>query len=536
MSVPFPGKVWATTIPATPGDPAAVALARAEAASNPGDVKTLLSLAQTLPESDLAEALATIDQALQLAPENPAAHELRAVHLVKAGRFKEALEAANHLVRIAPQTAMAHAYLAQAEAGLGNRRAALAALHRAWELEPSLDYAAFQILELQIEANADAEVETTLEKLRTHFPGPRAMLVELRYRRTKRDKEAGLRVWEKMIVAPECDGGSLLAAVAILQQAGWADEGAQRIEAALGNPAIHKECGTAYTTLLAFVRHPEIETRVRAVPANTPVGVAARLAWLAVLGEKKRGKELAKLLRFESAGLRANPELWAATGAALLGCGEHRKAGNWLGGWKKRKDLTAAVLQPVAKAMRSDRRNAEARAASELALTLPRDASWNFHHAWLALDSALGKKLELWRKHRDATVREEVNAYEKALLVVSRCVADVLSAPQEERAAIFDRCRKKMRAEDYVVHYHAPDFSHSMLHAISLMAVESGTKYTRTQWLKSLPDVSHRTRERVDPVNIWEKNSTYVVLILGTIGWILWRSFGAKLLSHMLEK
>ncbi len=430
-------------------------------------------------------------------------------------------DAARQFVRLSPHNPSAHAYVAQAELSLGNRDAALAALHRSWESDPSFEYPAYKILEMQIEAKNDAQVEATLQKLHTHLPGARTLLGELQYRRTKSAKAPVLEIFEKLLFAPEPSGTALQAAGNVLREEGWAAEGAASIAASLNKPGLHEEAGGCYAMLLNAAQDPRCSARIRELPAETPVGHSAWAAWLSILARKNQPGRVVDFVKAERKPLRSRWELWAAAGSALVNCGEVDEAGEWLKDWREWKGASAWALQVVALAMRCLEKNAEAQAASARAVTLPRDGTCNFHHAWLALDGALAKRLDDWKAHRESLSHDQITNYEKTLLVLARCVVDVASAEPPERKKVFERCLRKLRSPDYVEHYGYRDVSAHAFNAVRTMASDAGVQYSRSKWLSSLNQSS-------DPRMPWGMYVIYILLVIIVIVILIQEFFGAK--------
>lgn len=120
--------------------------ARRLTASKPGEARSWLVLEQVLDgEAEQDEALAALEQAIQLNPRSIEAHSRRAVRLAVAGRVEEALEACRPAIWGDSPPSELEARAAWIEWRSGNPEEAIARMERALEASPRM-YGEWQVL------------------------------------------------------------------------------------------------------------------------------------------------------------------------------------------------------------------------------------------------------------------------------------------------------------------------------------------------------------------------------------------------------
>ncbi|MET9700457.1 tetratricopeptide repeat protein [Streptomyces sp. NPDC006529] len=148
----------------------AAALAGARLAQHPDDARALILLARCRRSlGDLPGALACVDDALRVAPDDTYAWLVRVDTLVRLGRFAEAEEAAHRCIALSPHFWGGHHCLAvvlEQSRQRGRRHEAYLAARRATELEPQAASAHFMVgllaHRLGDRATARLAYETTL--------------------------------------------------------------------------------------------------------------------------------------------------------------------------------------------------------------------------------------------------------------------------------------------------------------------------------------------------------------------------------------
>lgn len=107
-------------------------------AADPSNVDTLGTLARCHEAADdNAAMLDAASRATAAGPDEPWAHQLRGVALLRLDRSREALDEADTAIRLAPEHWFGHILKGLALANLGQRRAGLAAVHHAARLAPN---------------------------------------------------------------------------------------------------------------------------------------------------------------------------------------------------------------------------------------------------------------------------------------------------------------------------------------------------------------------------------------------------------------
>jgi tetratricopeptide (TPR) repeat protein len=417
-------------------------------------------------------------------------------------------DAAQQLVRLNPRGAMPHAYLAQAEERLGRRPAALAALRRAWDLDPAYEYAAFAIFDAQCEKGHAPSVEDTLQRLRLHIPGTRTLAAEVRWLcRCKKRKDAVARFAELASV-PEADGTWLRVAADDIMKQGWQVDAAVALLPALERPGVNPEAGYVFARIFAAAKPGDAEIRIRAIDGTSPAGRRARVGLLEILGERRDVKGLLSAMGKERDLLHSHTDTWGSAGYAFVACGEYAEGEKWIAGWREREGVEAWMLGNVAWLLRCRGHDEQAVDASRRALTMPRDGTFNMHHAWLALDAALAERTDEWKQHRDSVAHDQVQPFERTVLMLARAIVDVQQAPASERGEAFATWRENLRATEHRGHLMAPPLDSCMMRALKLMSRLSGTEYHWDRWVRKAQrraarEVPHHApKERRIPVGV----------------------------------
>ncbi len=105
-------------------------------------VLRLLAYCQLRSERESEQALLTIDRAIELEPNDPDSHVIRALVLVDRGEVKPALEAADRAIELEPEAAMGYSVLAQAHMKAQAWAAAETAAKMALAIDPDEEMAA----------------------------------------------------------------------------------------------------------------------------------------------------------------------------------------------------------------------------------------------------------------------------------------------------------------------------------------------------------------------------------------------------------
>jgi tetratricopeptide (TPR) repeat protein len=173
----------------------------------------------------------------------------------------------------------------------------------------------------------------------------------------------------------------------------------------------------------------------------TPAALGAAEAHVEQLALPRRALALRRLLASHGARLAGDVSAWGTAGYALSSAKRHRRAAEWLAGWRERDGVRPWMLVNLAISLRDLGREAEAREASAAALQLTRDHTSLMHEVLLACDAALGgdpgPAARLGREH------EGLTGYYRFLLEMARAIA---ASGGADRRAAFAAARRHLRA------------------------------------------------------------------------------------------
>lgn len=140
--------------------------------------------------ADYASALDSYRRAEKLAPNNPVAKEVIGTILVRAARFREAIEILSAAIALGHQTADTYFQRALAYSSLGDRDKAIADFTRAHAIAPGHRRVLIYYVECLRRAGRIAEAETILYAAREHDPVGTRVLLGYMLSDSRRDAEA----------------------------------------------------------------------------------------------------------------------------------------------------------------------------------------------------------------------------------------------------------------------------------------------------------------------------------------------------------
>ena len=360
--------------------------------------------------------------------------------------YKEALTAAERLAFLSPHAAQPLGYLAAARLRLKQRDGAKSALQEAMRRDPTYLYAPASLLNLQLEDKEFPGAEETVGFLGRHFPGPptlgRTVLLAVRRRQMPR-AEAALSELAQTRPAPDTDDGDLHGAMRAVLEARWPEVVENALQPALRAPlTANPDAGAVWVHSRADrARWDGVGKTVSRLPEGE-LARRARMAYLTVLTERRRGWNVWWFTRRAREALRADTESWGQVGYALTGCNFHRRAVNWLSDWAARPDAKGWMLLNLASCLRTLQRHDEAVKVHRHALTLPPDHSRPKHLLWAALEDALAD--DEAAHHRAGRLHEEIASRIEGLAQPFRYLGVLLEqtlavraprTPEERRAA-----------------------------------------------------------------------------------------------------
>ncbi len=370
--------------------------------------------------------------------------------------YQQARDAAERMARLAPRNAIPLGYLADAQSKLGQHDAALASLRRAFEIDPTYEFAGLRLFDHHLEKNDFAEAERFLGLLQTHLPGSRTLLAELRLRARRRREDEAYAVFERLCCAPEADGWAIKSADEALANTGWVRRQEEILFAHLHDPAANPEVGAVWVRRAAALGKWKRLREIRRIDPSRALGERARIAYVEVLGQHKRARDLSRFMRKEHAWLQGNAIAWGSVAYALVEMKRYRTAVKWMDDWRTHAGIRPWMLQNLIASLRELGRDTTALEASRKALTLPRDQTTPQHQLWIALDEVSRGETDSARSAVAEMRDHELSTYTRALLQIIRSVLEVQAAAPDRQSRKYKEERQKLRAGEFYNSYCDP--------------------------------------------------------------------------------
>jgi tetratricopeptide (TPR) repeat protein len=369
------------------------------------------------------EAVRQMTAVLRDTPDYPWGWKMLAGWHEQAGEGPEFLRAAEQLVRLAPDDPVALLNRGTARRMADQRAGALDDFRRAFDKNPEFEEAGFQLVGAQLDAgDADAATDT-LTRLLEHADGPLVRLRAVQVACARRDLTSARRHLRALAELPDAPKSILREAVGAADDAGWAAEATDELDAAATgpNPTPAAAALWAERTDAAPARIEEIVN-----PAAAAEAILARAVAHVSAGKPERAAVVLDQFRDT---LRADDATWAKAGAVLTAGGLYPVAVSWMDDWRDRPDLLAWMLLPLADAYRAIGHDNEALAVARAGADTgdTGDAGAAFR-GWLALDAALAGKPDEARKHLAHADPFGKADGVKLVLALAKAVTDVTTA------------------------------------------------------------------------------------------------------------
>lgn len=338
----------------------------------------------TWQQGDREKAIAQMQGLLKAEPKNFDLWKDLADWLSSKGDHHGYAHAASEMVRINPSLPVAHGYVGDAQLKLGRHELAMESLGLAWKLDVNYSYAAFALVDLQLEHDR-IHAGSNVLALRERFPGAASALRFIRYVVEAQYDVDLTGAFDDVVRAQPSDANLFNTAVARLKTT------AQKrlLRAAVERACLQAEAseialrwwigdtidlsdGTWWDTLRPYLdvdRHNRLKSA---------------LIWCAT--SEKKSYCVANIVERYDAALRADPQAWGMVSYGYTTCGQHREAVEWMTDWQ-REDAPSWALDNLALAMRTLAMNTEARAVSQAShRKAPNQPN---AMVWLAADAAL---------------------------------------------------------------------------------------------------------------------------------------------------
>jgi len=351
-------------------------------------------------------------------------------------------DAASELVRINPSSALAHGYAGHAQHKLARIELAMSSLRKAWDIDPNYTYAAFALVDLELE-HARGNAETSLRLLRACFPGAASALRIVRHAVTSDNPSGLVEAFHDLVRVQAPDDNLFHAAASLLEKSRWKN---------LLREAVHDAClkDEASESTLSWWIDDEIDLADEAVFDKLQPYVDAdrhnrlKIALIRCAARQKKGYCVDELVERYGAALRADPRAWGEVSYGYVTCNRNRKAVEWLNDWQ-RDDAPFWALDNLAVALRTLGMKTTAGDVSQASHRKQPDGPNAL--IWLAADAALADEREklrqLLERARDKEINEYYNAMRKLLEAYLATIDSGRSKPLNDFFALKRYASKK---------------------------------------------------------------------------------------------
>jgi len=424
--------------------------------------------------ANLGAAIAQMQSVVERAPDYYWGWNMLADWLCKTRDFPKALEAAEKMARLAPRSAIPLGYLADVQMKVGKEKDAWDSLRRAFEIDPTYEFAGSQLFEHHLGKNDYQEAERILKLLQMHLPGTRSLLAELKLhcRRVRRDES--LALLEKICLAPPGDSFAVTAADELLRKAGWTLSAERVFFASLKTPGANPEVGACWARRFAERSAWKYRKELYKLDPLAPIGVRARIAYIETLGNLKKPGYLRSLIRRERAWLLEHAPAWGSVGYSYVQMRRYRAALHWLQSRQNRPDAQPWMLQNLALALRRVGRDKEAIAVNQRAIELRPDHTTPIHRVWLLFEIALHGEHVRATGLLNEIHEHDLAPYNRAILALIRSTLAVFNAPRDQKSSAFRAERLKLRATDLQNNFRENALHRAYRRALKVMGRAAG--------------------------------------------------------------
>jgi tetratricopeptide (TPR) repeat protein len=392
------------------------------------------------------------------------------------GRHQDSLDAAKMLVRLAPRASAPLAILARAQHALGRGADALGSLGRAFDLDPTYEFAGYTLFDHHLEARNLQKAEEILKRLTIHLPGPRTDSAQIRLAAMRGDRDAAMNGLRTLLFRAGELGVPLHEAVTACLRPGWESLVERLLAEVLDQSGVNPEAGALWVNRFTSVGKWGNRRRLYKLDPRSDLGRRARYAYVGALGERRKLAYLKKLINRERNTLHENTPIWGQIGYAFAANERWSDAIFWLSDWRERRGLEPWMLSNLALALRHEARDVDARMVNEHALTLHGDHTTSEHHTWMALATAMDGKMDEARVHLDRSQKPNDSKISSATHALANALITVSTANPDMRKAVFEQQKNILCDPKFRASFRSPMLKGIGQQAVQQLAAAGGAK------------------------------------------------------------
>lgn len=391
--------------------------------------------------------------------------------LTNQEEYAMALDAARNLERIAPRSVIPQGYIGDLLRKLGRREEAREALHRAFAIDPSYDYAGYELFDEQIEANLLKDAGETLDRLKLYHSGCRTLGKELRLAVHRNRKKEALGYLREICFCPSRSSRVIDEAIADLQKTCWKRSVQKILKDTLADQAVNLRVAHHWVEGASKRFLWPLGFRFGDVLAETPQGQAVRREILEAAVKVKSKRLVRQVIRKDGDVLRNEPASWGKVSYATTTLELYREGIEFMRDWREQSELEMWMLFNLTICLRSSGNFLLAREVCALAITLPKDNTATRLEILAAWDEAVNGQVEDARIRLEKISHEELSDYFKVVRSLASSLVSVLG--KEAREHEYETQRLLLTQEIWKSH-----FDDDMLQGMGRLTVRKLAEFT----------------------------------------------------------
>jgi predicted Zn-dependent protease len=312
------------------------------------------------------------------------------------GEKEKYLRVAEAMVRLNPQYEISLGYLGEARLMNGDEAGAKEVLTRAFELNPSYDFAGISLFDLQLAANELNSAAKTMATLRMHHDNALISARQVQLAAKQNDEAAACAALPAICQAEDGNRWPLKTAVAAMKEAGWAAQArgiiTQHLAPAADTPpaACNADLGVRWIELATDAGDfTHCATNLRNLVRRGEIGERAVYAYIDAAARKQQNDAFLAFWRANREWLATNTYCWGSAAYGLSAMREWKEVAAWCAPWRDQKDVQPWMLVNAIEGFRAVGNDAEANAVADWALAQPPSFGQHLMKIWKAADAVI---------------------------------------------------------------------------------------------------------------------------------------------------
>ncbi|MBD2179307.1 C39 family peptidase [Pseudanabaena sp. FACHB-1998] len=408
---------------------------------------------------ELEASLQKLHLVFQTDPSYYWARELAAQIYRQLKDYPKLLYTACCLVGLAPHYGYAWEFRGDAKLLSGDREGARLDFQKVIEIMPSSKFSGLLLFDLQLEDGELVAAEETLKILQKyHTASPEYLL----YRE--------VQLWASLESLPKCqkslqelcltatsDIDPLSQAIEVMQRNKFGKQAEEILVSVLAESNVNPFVGRILMKIYAEKKQwQKCELQIDKLQAGSKIwreSITSYLTNLATTLQDSRNNNyiLAKRLqefRFRNYlkkhrnNLRSHTYTWGYVGYTLIQINDLPATIKWLSDWKTRNEIEPWMLSNLVVALRWTKRDHEAHQVGKFALTLSPDYTTDEHRLFVAMDEALGGRIQVTESYLKAIKKSSLSLRELFQYELVEIIVSIRSTPIAQQ---FDVGRSQLK-------------------------------------------------------------------------------------------